>query len=130
MIKISDFSAALQNLAAVHGEEEIVSVGAVNGQIGGLENPFVIHTWNDGIYYLPSEAVRRRFTIEKTLSHQAVKKLRKWLDPDTPSDQLPKNAFTRPASLLFIHFLGAFSSLSNRSIASLDISFAGIILAI
>ena len=31
---------------------------------------------------------------EKTLSHQAVKKLRKWLDPDTPSDQLPKNAFT------------------------------------
>ena len=44
MIKISDFSAALQNLAAVHGEEEIVSVGAVNGQIGGLENPFVIHT--------------------------------------------------------------------------------------
>ena len=82
MIKISDFSAALQNLAAVHGEEEIVSVGAVNGQIGGLENPFVIHTWNDGIYYLPSEAVRRRFTIEKTLSHRTAEKLRKWLDSD------------------------------------------------
>ena len=67
MIKISDFSAALQNLAAVHGEEEIVSVGAVNGQIGGLENPFVIHTWNDGIYYLPrrlsgvGSPLKRRF---------------------------------------------------------------------
>ena len=93
MIKISDFSAALQNLAAVHGEEEIVSVGAVNGQIGGLENPFVIHTWNDGIYYLPSEAVRRRFPIEKTLSHRTAEKLRKWLDSDTPSDQLPQNTF-------------------------------------
>lgn len=93
MIKISDFSTALQRLAAVHGEEEIVSVGAANGQIGDLENPFVIHTRNDGIYYLPSEAIRRRFTIEKTLSHRTVEKFRKWLDPDTPSGQLPQNHF-------------------------------------
>ena len=93
MIKISDFTEALQELAAEHGEEEIISIGAASGQIDGLQNPFVIHTWNDNMYYLPSEAIRHRFTIEKTLSHQAVKKLRKWLDPDTPSDQLPKSSF-------------------------------------
>lgn len=94
MIKISDFTEALQELAAEHGEEEIISIGAASGQIDGLENPFVIHTQNDDMYYLPSEAIRHRFTIEKTLSHQAVKKLRKWLDPDTPSDQLPQDTFT------------------------------------
>lgn len=94
MISVKDFAEALQQLAAEHGEEEIVSIGAARGQIDGLENPFVIHTRSDDMYYLPSEAIRHRFTIEKTLSHQAVKKLRKWLDPDTPSDQLPKNAFT------------------------------------
>ena len=93
MIKISDFSAALQKLAAVHGEEEIVSIGTANGQIGGLENPFVIHTRSDEMYYLPSEAIRRRFTIEKALSHRTVERLRKWLAPDTPGDQLPQNSF-------------------------------------
>lgn len=93
MISVKDFAEALRQLVDEHGEEEIVSIGAASGQVGGLENPFVIHTSNDGMYYLPSEAIRHRYTIEKTLSHRTVEKLRKWLDPDTPSDQLPQNSF-------------------------------------
>lgn len=64
MISVKDFAEALQQLAAEHGEEEIVSIGAARGQIDGLENPFVIHTRSDDMYYLPSEAIRHRFTIE------------------------------------------------------------------
>lgn len=53
MISVKDFAEALQQLAAEHGEEEIVSIGAARGQIDGLENPFVIHTRSDDQSCLP-----------------------------------------------------------------------------